>query len=219
MREIHGSTTSPDLFSLSFSINYINYIICNAISSEFFAFFFSHFKDDRKLSEKLFDGNEGTNYHQFRYFFMFLRNRKIRNPNVYIYEREVILHNFSVTWTRTGTSKDTLARNTRHGARTTGKLTGPSTVVAAYDQINGREKEREGEGGSISGMQILNELMKIKNTPGEGVRLISKTSCPPSPLYPWPRSRGFLAEAAIVSRYRFNGVNSNGPPTAKFQRL
>lgn len=150
---------------------------------------------------------------------MFLRNRKIRNPNVYMYEREVILHNFSVTWTRMGTSKDTLARNTRHGARTTGKLTGPSTVVAAYDQINGREKEREGEGGSISGMQILNELMKIKNTPGEGVRLISKTSCPPSPLYPWPRSRGFLAEAAIVSRYRFNGVNSTGPPTAKFQRL
>ena len=56
-------------------------------------------------------------------------------------------------------------------------------------RLNDREKERERERerGSISGMQILNELMKIKNTPGEGVRLVSKTSCPPSfspPLYP-----------------------------------
>lgn len=68
-------------------------------------------------------------------------------------------------------------RNTRHGARTTVKLTGPSTVVAAYDQINER----------ASGMQILNELMKIKNAPAKGVRLISKTSCGPrSPLYPGP---------------------------------
>lgn len=31
-------------------------------------------------------------------------------------------------------------------------------------------------------MQILNELMKIKNTPGEGVRLVSKTSYPSSPF-------------------------------------
>lgn len=52
------------------------------------------------------------------------------------------------------------------------KLAGTSTVV--HDQINER----------ASGMQILNELMKIKNAPGKGVRLISKTSLPPDPQLP-----------------------------------
>lgn len=77
------------------------------------------------------------NYRQFRYFFTFLRNRKIRNPNVYI----PTLHNSRLLGR--GREHRRIRWNTRHGARTTGKLTGPSTVVAAYDQINGREKERE----------------------------------------------------------------------------
>ena len=65
-------------------------------------------------------------------------------------------------------------------------------------------------------MQILNQLMKIKNAPAEGVRLISKTCCGPLVFAPvvhpwtaWPRFTGesFLAETAIVSGYRFNSVN------------
>lgn len=70
-------------------------------------------------------------------FDTFLRSFEIEKfeTQMYIYQRSIILGYLDVDGNIEG--------YTRHGARTTGKLTGPSTVVAAYDQINGREKERE----------------------------------------------------------------------------
>lgn len=61
-------------------------------------------------------------------------------------------------------------------------------------------------------MQILNELMKIKNAPGKGVRLISKTSCPPlktvsgGPERPRIHDRVDSRKTLAIVCYRFNSV-------------
>lgn len=63
-------------------------------------------------------------------------------------------------------------------------------------------------------MQMLNELMKIKNGRGEGVRLISKTSLPSNDPA-MPRIPAKTRDLPLSVRGS-NSVKPAGPPRANF---